>query len=74
VKVIWSDFAEKQLDDIFLYYCQKASVKVATKIIKNLILAPNKLIKNPYIGQVEELLSERKESYRHLIYSNYKII
>lgn len=61
-QVIWSNFAEIQLDRIFDYYIKNASVKVAKKIIRNLILAPNKLIKNPFLGPVEELLLGRKEN------------
>lgn len=73
-KIIWSAFATTQLDDIFAYYADVANIKVATKIIQHLILAPNKLIENPYIGKIEEFLLERKESYRYLVYTNYKII
>ena len=73
-KVIWSDFAETQLDQIFEYYSNKASFKVATKIVRNLILKSEKLSQNPYIGAVEEFLLERKEAYRFVAYTNYKII
>ncbi|SFG49171.1 ParE toxin of type II toxin-antitoxin system, parDE [Algoriphagus hitonicola] len=32
------------------------------------------LKKNPKIGRIEELLKERKERFRFLIYKNYKLI
>ena len=32
------------------------------------------LIKNPLIGEKEELLEDRKQNYRRLIVTNYKII
>tara|TARA_B110000090_G_scaffold207823_1_gene260105 strand:+ start:842 stop:1027 length:186 start_codon:yes stop_codon:yes gene_type:complete len=32
------------------------------------------LIKNPVIGKKEQLLENRKQNYRHLIITNYKII
>jgi len=35
---------------------------------------PKKLIKSPYIGQIENLLQERDNTYRFLIFKNYKII
>jgi len=35
---------------------------------------PKKLIKNPFIGQIENLLQEIKNTYRYLIFKNYKII
>lgn len=72
--IIWSGFAENQLDEIFEHYKENASERVATKLIENLLNEPNKLIKNPYIGQIEDMLQERKTSYRYLIYKSYKII
>jgi len=35
---------------------------------------PKKLIKNPFIGQIEDLLQKRENTYRYLIFKNYKII
>jgi plasmid stabilization system protein ParE len=74
LKVIWSDFAEARLDNILQYYYDNASEKVAAKIVRNIILKTSKLIENPYIGKIEELLSDREESYRYLVGANYKII
>lgn len=74
LEIIWSDFAENQLDEVFEYYNENASKRVAKKLLRNLINEPKKLIKNPFIGQIEHLLLERKESYRYLVYKNYKII
>jgi plasmid stabilization system protein ParE len=73
-KVIWSAFAETQLDEIYEYYSQKASIKVSVKIIRNLILRSEQLIKNPYAGVIEEFLENRNETYKYIIYTNYKII
>lgn len=74
LEIIWSGFAEKQLDEIFEYYNENASSRVAKKLIKNLLNEPNKLIKNPFIGQVEDFLKEREISYRYLVCKNHKII
>ena len=73
-EVVWSRFAEIQLTSIFKYHSEKASAEVATKIARNLILRVDKLTENPYIGQMEGLLSGRKESYPYLVHTNYKII
>lgn len=73
-KVIWSDFAGKQLDLIFEYYAENASEKIAKKLIKNLLQEPEKLIRNNQIGQIEELLVSKNKAFRYLIYKNYKII
>ena len=32
--VIWSDFSEKQLDEIFEYYCDEVNKRTAKKIVK----------------------------------------
>ena len=73
-KIIWSDFAEIQLDEIYEYYEKEASIKVATKIVTGIIKESEKLIKASFIGQEEELLKERKIQYRYLAFKNYKLI
>lgn len=74
LKIIWSDYAESQLDKIFEYYLENASYKVARKIIEKIINEPDKLLFDPEICQKEELLKDRIEEYRYLICDNYKII
>ena len=74
LKVVWSDYAESQLDKIFKYYLENAGYKVARTIIEKIINEPNKLLLNPEIGQEEELLKDRTDNYRYLICDNYKII
>jgi plasmid stabilization system protein ParE len=74
LKIIWSEFAETQLDEIYEYYERKASPKIAKKLLKGIINEPKKLIKTPQIGQEEELLKQREIPYRYLVYKNYKLI
>ncbi len=73
-RIIWSEFAETQLQEIYEYYEKKASTKVAKKLVKGIINEPTKLIKTPSIGQEEELLKHRKTEYRYLVFKNYKLI
>lgn len=73
-KLIWSNFAEIQLDEIYQYYKKEASVKVATKLVTGIIKASEKLIIASFIGQEEELLKERETQYRYLVFKNYKVI
>ncbi len=73
-EVIWSEFAEKQVDKIFDYYRKVANERIATEIARNLLTEPLRLKKNPFIGQKEELLEERQISYRYLVFKHYKII
>eukprot|EP01093_Parvamoeba_rugata_P012081 TRINITY_DN3463_c0_g4_i1.p1 TRINITY_DN3463_c0_g4~~TRINITY_DN3463_c0_g4_i1.p1 ORF type:complete len:106 (+),score=13.01 TRINITY_DN3463_c0_g4_i1:443-760(+) len=74
LKIIWSEFAETQLDEIYKYYEKKASPQIAKKLLKGIINEPKKLIKTPLIGQEEELLKQREIHYRYLIFKNYKLI
>ena len=60
LKIIWSEFAETQLDEIYNYYIKEAGPRVAKKLLKGIINEPEKLIKTPHIGQEEELLIQRK--------------
>lgn len=74
-EVIWSEFSEKQIDEIFNYYKEfSKSHQVALKIITKILLAPDKLIYNPKIGQRELLLENRNIEYHYIVESNYKII
>lgn len=73
-KILWSEFAENQLDKIYKYYKETASDKVAKKLLIGIIKEPNKLLKSPKIGQKETLLIIRAISYRYLVFKNYKLI
>ena len=74
LEVFWAQLAEDKLFDIFTFYKQKVSEKVATKIINEIVDATIDLDKNPKTGQIEEFLTDRKEEFRYLVSSNYKII
>ncbi len=73
-QIIWSSFAEKQISDIHNYYLKQASLKTATKIVIGIIKAPNSLLKNPKLGQVEPALYQMSTEYRYILFRSYKII
>lgn len=74
LEVFWTHFAEEKLVDIFEYYKYKAGSRIAQKIVNGIVDETILLEKNPYLGQFEELLEDRFEEYRYLVYENYKII
>ena len=74
LKIIWSDYAETQLDKIFEYYAENANDRVAKNLIQKIIAEPNRLLESPNSSQIEDLLLDRENLYRYLIYKNYKII
>jgi len=74
LRVFWTDTARFQLEDIFHYYKDEASIRVARKLVKGIIARTIQLEKNPKSGPKEPLLSHRKFEYRYLVEGNYKII
>ena len=74
LKVFWTDTARFQLEDIFDYHKNIASLKVARKLIKQIIDRTLQLEKKPNSGPKEPLLTDRKPEYRYLVEGNYKII
>ncbi len=72
--VIWSEFAEQQVDALYEYYCFKAGPDTAKNLVRAIILAANPLIQNPFMGQREEALRRLGKKYRYLVYKNYKLI
>jgi len=72
--VYWSQIAEDRLDDIFNYYKLKAGKSTAVKLVNGIVDQTIDLEKNPRLGQKEELLAERIQEFRFLIYKHYKII
>ena len=74
LRVFWTNTARFQLEDIFNYYKSKASIRVARKLVKQIIERTIQLEKNPESGLKEPLLTDRKFEYRYLVEGNYKII
>jgi len=74
LKVYWTQFAEDKLEDIFSYYSEKASIRVALNLIDGIIERSMELEKSPLVGQIELLLADRMQEFRYLVYKNYKLI
>jgi plasmid stabilization system protein ParE len=74
LEILWSQFAEDKLYDIFHYYKFKAGIKIAKKIVNEIVDKTLILEQNSHAGQIEELLIERKQEFRYLVSGNYKII
>ena len=73
-KIIWSLFSENQIEEIYSYYESVANSKLAKKIVRKIVLAPDILIKKPKLGVLEPLLINKENEYRYILTSNYKII
>ena len=75
LEVYWTQAAEDELFRIFKYYLEKAGYNVAKRLADGIHEEPFKLENSPEIGQIEELLKDRRQEFRYLVYKkNYKII
>ncbi len=74
MKIVWSQFAEETLDEIYAYYLDQAGERHARSFIKSIINHPEYLTSNPKAGQPEELLQNRETEYRYIVFKNHKII
>jgi toxin ParE1/3/4 len=76
MKIIWSSLAKSRLKQVYEYYAENVSIKVAKSITQNILDSIRLLKKNPQLGKVEET-PKGVESYRELrclIEGDYKII
>lgn len=74
LEVYWTQLAENKLQAIFSYYVDKAGLKIARKVVNQIVDRTVKLKYQPYIGVREELLKNRSQEFRYLVSTNYKII
>jgi len=74
LKIYWTDFSKKELQNIFEYHKKNVSLKVAKSLIIGIAKETLKLKNQPEIGQMEELLINRPNEFRYLVYKNYKVI
>ncbi|MCP5062132.1 MAG: type II toxin-antitoxin system RelE/ParE family toxin [Ignavibacteriae bacterium] len=74
LKVTWTQFAENKLDDIFDYYISETDIPTAIKLVTGIIDKTTVLKDNPSLGQKEELLLDRPQNFRYLLFKKYKII
>ncbi len=72
--IYWTDFSKNELKKIYSYYKENASLKVAKSLVLGIENETHILKTQPNIGQEEELLKNRKQGFRYLVYKNYKII
>lgn len=74
LEVYWTEFSERELEKIFDYYNRKASYSIAKKLSDGIYNEALKLEQQPEMEQIEELLKNRKQQFRYLVYKSYKII
>lgn len=71
-KLFWLRRASNELDDIYQFYSELASVQVAKRRIGKIIEVVNHLQAMPYLGRKDEEF-EHIRAYRYLIVLTYKV-
>lgn len=74
LNIYWTDFSKSQLKEIYKYYSENVSKRVAKKIVTTLVQESEILLKQSKSGQIEHYLIHRDEEFRYLVCNNYKII
>ncbi|KAB1069831.1 type II toxin-antitoxin system RelE/ParE family toxin [Tamlana haliotis] len=74
LKLFWTDFSQNELEKIYEYYREKAGTHIAKKLVNGIYNETLKLRRQPEIGQFEDLLNNRIQEFRYLVYKNYKVI
>lgn len=74
LNIFWTHFAKYELEKIFKYLKENTSLRVARNETKKIVKATYRLKLQPEIGQIEELLVDRKQEFRYLVHQTYKII
>jgi len=74
MKITFTHSAKLRLRNIYEYYSFEANRELAKKIRGQIFDVIILLKDNPFLGQIEELLSDLREGHRRLVKGNYKII
>lgn len=74
LKVLWTDRAKNDLKDIFIFYSEVVSKKIANSITKSIVRRSLDLKLNPFLGVTDEYLIHKTKCYRSIIEGNYKIV
>jgi plasmid stabilization system protein ParE len=73
MEVVWTKFALDSLRTIYLYYKEKATVRIAQNIKNSILYSTRQLANHPLSGSKEVYLSDLGEGHRSMICGNYKI-
>jgi toxin ParE1/3/4 len=74
MKIIWTDFAEYQLSEIYTFLYHKADEATASRIITGIVNASKRLVNFPEMGTKEKEEYVGDLNYRYLIQGHYKIV
>ena len=74
MKIVWSQIAKTNLQEIYLYYKEVGGVKVAKSITTKILRKTKLLTSHPEMGQKEKNPVISGKGFRYLVEGNYKIV
>jgi plasmid stabilization system protein ParE len=74
MKLVYTEQAIISLQECLDFFPSEIPTKKIIAIRDAIIAKADKLIENPYMGQLEEYLEHLEKSHRRIIEGNYKII
>ncbi len=74
MKIVWTEFALKELKVVFDYCVENANSKIAHKVRRQILSSTKQLISHPESGQIEPHLAKLKKQYRYLVVGHWKVL
>jgi toxin ParE1/3/4 len=74
MKIVWTEFAEYQLSEIYTFLYHKADEATASRIVLGIINASERLVNFPEMGTKEKEEYVGDLNYRYLVQGHYKIV
>jgi plasmid stabilization system protein ParE len=74
MKIVWTEFAEYQLSEIYTFLYHKADEATASRIVLGIINASERLVNFPEMGMKEKEEYVGDLNYRYLVQGHYKIV
>lgn len=74
IRIIFTDFADYEIDQIYSYYEINVSESIAIEILTDIYEALKRLYLFPQMGTVEPILSDMGLEVRYLVVRNHKIV
>ena len=74
MKVVWSAWALRQVDEIHAWYSTEATPAVADRIVEDILAVAELLQQFPFGGQMEPWLEHKGLGHRRVVVGNYKVV
>jgi toxin ParE1/3/4 len=74
MKIVWTEFAEYQLSEIYTFLYHKADEATASRIVLGIVNASERLVNFPEMGTKEKEEYVGDLNYRYLVQGHFKIV